>query len=87
MAAIIIPDMTMRSDDIKFSQMICWFMCLTFFMELLLMCIINNSICKLFLFVKNVDAGAAKELMAHLVNLQSSLADVNKYVVFSLSML
>ncbi|KAH7683467.1 phosphoglucomutase protein [Dioscorea alata] len=29
---------------------------------------------------ENVDAGAAKELMAHLVNLQSSLADVNKII-------
>jgi phosphoglucomutase len=30
------------------------------------------------LFVKNVDAGAAKELMANLVSMQSSLSDVNK---------
>lgn len=29
---------------------------------------------------ENVDAGAAKELMAHLVKLQSSLADVNKII-------
>jgi len=28
--------------------------------------------------VKNVDAGAAKELMANLVSMQSSLSDVNK---------
>lgn len=31
------------------------------------------------LFLKNVDAGAAKELMAYLVKLQSSLPEVNKY--------
>lgn len=31
--------------------------------------------------LKNVDAGAAKELMAHLVNLQSSLPNLNKYAV------
>jgi phosphoglucomutase len=30
--------------------------------------------------LKNVDAGAAKELMAYLVKLQSSLAEVNEYV-------
>lgn len=30
-------------------------------------------------FLKNVDAGAAKELMAHLVQLQSFLAKVNEY--------
>lgn len=30
------------------------------------------------LFMKNVDAGAAKELMANLVSMQSSLSDVNK---------
>ena len=30
--------------------------------------------------LKNVDAGAAKELMVYLVNLQSDLAEVNKYV-------
>lgn len=30
--------------------------------------------------LKNVDAGAAKELMAHLVKLQSSLPEVNEYV-------
>ncbi|XP_044490957.1 phosphoglucomutase, cytoplasmic isoform X3 [Mangifera indica] len=29
---------------------------------------------------ENVDAGAAKELMAHLVKLQSSIPDVNKYI-------
>lgn len=33
----------------------------------------------IYLFFKNVDAGAAKELMAHLVKLQSSLGEVNKY--------
>lgn len=32
-----------------------------------------------FFFFKNVDAGAAKELMANLVKLQSSLAEVNGY--------
>ncbi|PWZ53659.1 Phosphoglucomutase, cytoplasmic 2 [Zea mays] len=32
------------------------------------------------LFVKNVDAGAAKELMANLVSMQSSLSDVNKLI-------
>lgn len=31
-------------------------------------------------FLKNVDAGAAKELMAYLVKLQSSLPEVNEYV-------
>lgn len=31
-----------------------------------------------FLVLKNVDAGAAKELMAYLVKLQSTLAEVNK---------
>lgn len=31
-------------------------------------------------FLKNVDAGKAKELMASLVNLQSSIPEVNKYV-------
>lgn len=36
-------------------------------------------------FFKNVDAGGAKELMAHLVKLQSSLSEVNKYVSLSLS--
>lgn len=36
--------------------------------------------CLLLFLVKNVDAGAAKELMAHLVNLQSSLSEVNRYV-------
>jgi len=30
-----------------------------------------------------VDAGAAKELMAYLVKLQSSLSEVNQYVNFS----
>lgn len=35
----------------------------------------------LFCFVKNVDAGAAKDLMANLVKIQSSLSDVNKYVI------
>lgn len=30
------------------------------------------------LFCKNVDASGAKELMAHLVKLQSSLDEVNK---------
>ena len=28
---------------------------------------------------KNVDTGGAKELMSHLVKLQSSLSEVNKY--------
>ncbi|AQK81646.1 putative phosphoglucomutase cytoplasmic 1 [Zea mays] len=32
------------------------------------------------LFMKNVDAGAAKELMANLVSMQSSLSDVNKLI-------
>ncbi|XP_028206792.1 phosphoglucomutase, cytoplasmic-like [Glycine soja] len=32
---------------------------------------------------QNVDAGAAKELMAYLVKLQSSLSEVNQYVNFS----
>ncbi|XP_014630174.3 phosphoglucomutase, cytoplasmic isoform X2 [Glycine max] len=32
---------------------------------------------------ENVDAGAAKELMAYLVKLQSSLSEVNQYVNFS----
>lgn len=35
--------------------------------------------------MKNVDAGAAKELMSYLVKLQSSLPDVNKYVLSFLS--
>lgn len=30
-------------------------------------------------FLKNVDGGAAKELMGYLVKLQSSLTEVNKY--------
>lgn len=34
-------------------------------------------------YVKNVDAGAAKELMAYLVKLQSNLDEVNKYVYVS----
>lgn len=38
-----------------------------------------------FFFLKNVDAGAAKELMANLVSMQSSLSDVNKYVHCSLT--
>lgn len=33
--------------------------------------------------LKNVDAGAAKELMAHLVKLQSSLPEVNEYVHYA----
>lgn len=33
-------------------------------------------------FLKNVDAGAAKELMTNLVKLQSSLSEVNQYVNF-----
>lgn len=36
---------------------------------------------------KNVDAGAAKELMANLVKLQSSLPEVNKYVIGILALL
>ena len=31
------------------------------------------------LILQNVDANAAKDLMAHLVDLQSNLDDVNKY--------
>jgi len=31
-----------------------------------------------------VDAGAAKELMAYLVKLQSSLSEVNQYANFSI---
>lgn len=31
-------------------------------------------------FLKNVDADAAKQLMAYLVKLQSSLTEVNEYV-------
>jgi enamine deaminase RidA (YjgF/YER057c/UK114 family) len=34
--------------------------------------------------LKNVDAEAAKELMANLVKMQSSLTDVNKYVGYLL---
>lgn len=33
--------------------------------------------------LKNVDAGAAKELMASLVKLQSSLSEVNQYVSYA----
>ena len=33
-------------------------------------------------FYKNVDAGGAKDLMAHLVKLQSSLGEVNEYASF-----
>lgn len=33
--------------------------------------------------LKNVDAGAAKELMVYLVKLQSSLLEVNEYVHYA----
>ncbi|XP_065637083.1 phosphoglucomutase, cytoplasmic, partial [Quercus suber] len=39
-----------------------------------------NFYCFSVCFLKNVDAGAAKELMAYLVKLQSSLPEVNKIV-------
>lgn len=47
--------------------------------------LINHQLSYLFscYFLKNVDAAAAKELMASLVKLQSSIPEVNKYVIVS----
>lgn len=65
MVAIIILDMTMRYSDVFY-----------FYVS-------GENISMLFkitLFLQNVDAGAAKELMAYLIKLQSSLSQVNQYV-------
>lgn len=43
------------------------------------MAVVNTIILIRGLVLQNVDANAAKDLMAHLVDLQANLDDVNKY--------
>lgn len=74
MVAIIIHDMTMR----YFTQIFNVHLCVYIY-------IWQHANHAIFFFLKNVDAGAAKELMANLVSMQSSLSDVNKYVHCSLT--
>ena len=71
MGAIIILNMTMKYDTITFSS------------YFVIICFENQLVTSIFFSLKNVDTGAAKELMAYLVKLQSSLSEVNQYVNFS----